>query len=455
MKKSTFLFAWMMLLASLFSTQASSSFAGGEGTVESPYKIETAVQLDSVRWHMDSHFILMNDIDLSAAGYPVFRPLGKRESTEPSNSFTAFNGTFDGQGHVISGINIIYAGNYVGLFAVVGGEIRNLGVKGTVNHNGNGGGLLAGYLGQTTVAVLENCFAEGTVVQAGDAVTNGQAAVLCGVETKTNSIIKNCYAAGSVSSTSTYVGGITGRVMNAGGMLMNCYSTADVTGTDYVGGITGQIYGNNVNYTYATGKVTGSSNVGGITGNVVANSGTTGHIAANTSISAASAPVGRVTGGLAGTVEAIYGLSGMDIKLNGVAQGVTSNIYSKDGGNVSLEDLQSSDFYENEIGWDFETDWTMPATAGLPILKWQTGGSGSGISPVSENSVTAFFYGNLLHIREIKAPNSIKVFTLTGQLVKTAENVTGDTVFIIPGKGIYIVALASPNHTQTIKVIHK
>lgn len=49
-------------------------FAGGEGTEASPYVIETAAQLDSVREHLSAHFILMADIDLSA--YESWAPIG-------------------------------------------------------------------------------------------------------------------------------------------------------------------------------------------------------------------------------------------------------------------------------------------------------------------------------------------------------------------------------------------
>lgn len=452
MKKSTLLITAIVFMASLCMAQ-STSFAGGEGTVENPYKIETAVQLDSVRWHMDNHFILMNNIDLSTSGYPVWLPLGKRESTEPSNSFTSFNGTFDGRGHVISGINMVYAGNYVGLFAVVGGEVRNLGVKGTLNHNGNAGGLLAGYVGQTTIAIIENCYAEGTVIQAGSSVTNGQAAVLVGVTTKTSSILRNCYSSGSVNGSSTYVGGITGRILNAGATLMNCYSSAEVKGTDYVGGVVGQIYGNNVHYTYATGKVEGNSYVGGITGNVVANSGTTGHVAMNSSISAVADPVGRVSGGIAGTVESVYGLSSIDIKLNGVSKGVTNNIYDKDGGNVSLEDLQTSDFYENDLGWDFENDWKMPDVTGFPLLKWQANNV-SGYEPEDENIIKTFFQGNLLHVQNINAPSNVSIYSTSGQLIKSAKNISNSTVFILPESGVYLIHLNTSNKIYTTKVVH-
>ncbi|GHU71428.1 hypothetical protein FACS189413_13130 [Bacteroidia bacterium] len=444
-----------MLFVSSYA-DVSTSFAGGEGTKENPYKIETAVQLDSVRWHMTEHFVLMNDINLETSGYPVFRGLGKRDTSEPSNSFTSFNGSFDGQGHVISGVNMIGAGNYYGLFAVIGGEVRNLGVEGTLQLNGASAGLLAGYLGQDGFpSIIENCYAKGTVVIAGDHATTGQAAVLLGVQTKAHSILRNCYSEGEVSNTAyTYSGGIVGRVMNAGGTLENCYSTANIKGGDHVGGITGSVNGNNVNYTYATGRVEGNANVGGVIGTVAINSATSGHIAANASISAATDPVGRVAGNIAGTVADVYGLKNMEIKKNGVSISVSSNLYDKDGLTTDLAVLQDVELYEDEIGWDFEGVWTMPETAGFPIFQWQTSGE-TAIASASTNDTKAFFQGNLLHIQELSAPTDVSVYSVAGQLIKSIKSLTGSTVIIVPHTGVYIVKLASNEQTKAIKVINQ
>ena len=44
-------------------------FAGGAGTQENPYQIETPEQLDQIRNHLDRHFILTRDINLDVAPY--------------------------------------------------------------------------------------------------------------------------------------------------------------------------------------------------------------------------------------------------------------------------------------------------------------------------------------------------------------------------------------------------
>lgn len=43
-------------------------FAGGSGTREDPYLIETADQLNAIRYGLDRHYKLIADIDLSTWG---------------------------------------------------------------------------------------------------------------------------------------------------------------------------------------------------------------------------------------------------------------------------------------------------------------------------------------------------------------------------------------------------
>ncbi len=89
-------------------------FAGGTGTPEDPYRIETADQLDSVRDYPEDHFLLVKDLDLEAWG-----------NWAPINDFS---GSFDGGDHCISGLRISSIdGFYAGLFGSAGsGNIRAL-----------------------------------------------------------------------------------------------------------------------------------------------------------------------------------------------------------------------------------------------------------------------------------------------------------------------------------------
>lgn len=73
------------------------AFAGGNGSVENPYQIATAEQLDAVRNNLNANYKLVADIDLSS--YEAWKPIGK-------NSENAFAGTFDGDNHTISNLKI-------------------------------------------------------------------------------------------------------------------------------------------------------------------------------------------------------------------------------------------------------------------------------------------------------------------------------------------------------------
>ena len=72
------------------------NFAGGKGTLEEPYQIKTAEQLDNLRNFEDggcqNHYCLMNDIDLSE-----FLE-GKNEGWLP---ITSFCGHLHGNGYKI------------------------------------------------------------------------------------------------------------------------------------------------------------------------------------------------------------------------------------------------------------------------------------------------------------------------------------------------------------------
>ena len=87
-------------------------FAGGSGTLEDPYLIQTAEQLNAVRKGPTNHYKLIADIDLSKWGNWV--PIGctaaygfmERWDKAEKGAFS-FSGSLDGDGHVISGMQIV------------------------------------------------------------------------------------------------------------------------------------------------------------------------------------------------------------------------------------------------------------------------------------------------------------------------------------------------------------
>ena len=73
--------------------------------------------------------------------------------SNPWTPISTFKGTFDGNGHVVSGLYIA-SGSTVGFFgAVNGGTIKNLVVRGSVTGTSN----VAGVVGDLTAGQIINC----------------------------------------------------------------------------------------------------------------------------------------------------------------------------------------------------------------------------------------------------------------------------------------------------------
>lgn len=121
--------------------------------------------------------VLTNDIDMTGVKWT---PIGTKDS--------AFKGEFDGQGHVITNLNVNDPSlEYAGLFGYVSkfsnpATIKNLGVFGEFS----GGEYVGGIAGYSENSEITNCFFIGTV--SGTTATNGIAN-----EDTIGDTIENCY----------------------------------------------------------------------------------------------------------------------------------------------------------------------------------------------------------------------------------------------------------------------
>ncbi|MEK0317485.1 immunoglobulin-like domain-containing protein, partial [Cohnella sp. 56] len=233
------------------TANAAGTAMAGAGTVNDPYIITDADQLDSVRLKLGSSYKLANDIDLSS--YSNWEPIGN--STNAS-----FKGRLDGAGHTITGLTINRPGEqYVGLFGLLDspGKIENLklvnvNVTGDTDIGGVGGlvGKIYGTLSYISVS--------GQVAGTRN---------VGGIVGDNYGKVSNCFSSVKVTGTGvgTYIGGISGYGNN-NTLIENSYATGDVTGIGSVGGIIGRHFQGKVVNSYATGKVSGSSKLGGIIG---------------------------------------------------------------------------------------------------------------------------------------------------------------------------------------------
>lgn len=270
-----------------------------------------------------------------------------------------FSGTFEGDGHSISGLNVDASTNSAGLFGYVkDGKVHNLRVSGTVTTTeDNAGGITGSLIGGT----VENCIFDGTV--SGKGYVGG----IAGSTGKSQSItgqIAGCHTKGNVTAT-VVAGGIAGANFDI--TITNCYSEAEVTATNMAaGGIAGQNNGSAITHCYATGAISTKERGGGIVGYSY-RSTVTDCIALNPSIKRTSGTdvnFGRIVGNKdSGTVTNCGAFSGMTIKdANGSFTGGSTSVA---GDNLSREQCLTQTPYTTRgfttaNGWAFNsgTTWT-------------------------------------------------------------------------------------------------
>ena len=220
-----------VLVVSLLPVMA---LADGEpAQVDGVYQIGTAAEMkwfaDAVNAEMEKEAglvtmdaVLTADIDLGGAEWTPI-------AGATAYVTYAYAGTFDGQGHSVTGLSVS-GGSNLGLFGIVnGGTIKNVRVSGTVT----GSSYVGGVVGKIQTGTVENCSMSGSV---------------------------------TANAKTAYAGGIVGGFNAAGATVSGCVNTASVTGTN-AGGILGQsTKKGTVEYCYNTGAISGTTREGGIAG---------------------------------------------------------------------------------------------------------------------------------------------------------------------------------------------
>ena len=195
-------------------------------------------------------YILMNDIDMADATLGLAQqPIGSEY--EHASYFT---GTFDGNDHTISGINIKSSAQWTGLFGYAyNAIIKNLTIYGSIESTyaigdksvraSSGCGVI-GYLnGKSTITGVCN-FADVTAL--------GTAGGIIGYayENRTSEcsiLVKNCKNYANITSNNTVNndGASTGGIIGASNAhtfnikISGCYNIGTISGKRYVGGILG------------------------------------------------------------------------------------------------------------------------------------------------------------------------------------------------------------------------
>lgn len=308
-----------------------SGTSGKWGSETNPYVISTTIHLENLSGIVNGTQIALNTIVGSDGGAVTADDVVATDNTYAncyfvvtanitvSSSFERiakdnshyFKGNFNGQNHIIGGLNC-------GLFGYVGGgTFKDLTLQGSVTSNTSDyyGGLI-GYATNITVsgvtneivlatsnsyvggligfcqnATIENCHNKANVSGIGNV---GGIVGFTGDLEKVGfgSHITNCTNSGDISATGNYVGGIVGwardtyftDVVNSGdiktsgntvggissrvcgGSVNNAQNSGNVEGTDFVGGITGHLSWATITNVSNSGKIIGNDYVGGLVG---------------------------------------------------------------------------------------------------------------------------------------------------------------------------------------------
>lgn len=231
----------------------------GEGSQASPYLIRTASDWMALATYVkdnkdtfeDKFIRLEEDIDLSSE---AFQSLW-------ADNVTYFMGTFDGQGHRVSGIDATLSGTYGGVFGTIGtaGHVTDLTLAGKISSQSVTSGVFAGRsYGTMTRCVNEVTFVSNRPAAGGivgrafsgarfiECINKAPVSGMTNVggiagTTEMNILFESCGNEAPVSGTGNNIGGIVG--MPYPSTFTDCYNKADfnISGTvTYVGGIVGQ-----------------------------------------------------------------------------------------------------------------------------------------------------------------------------------------------------------------------
>ncbi|MBQ8212981.1 MAG: MBL fold metallo-hydrolase [Clostridia bacterium] len=193
--------------------------------------------------------------DTAPSSYHAWTPIG-------NDANFCFKGSFDGNGHTISGIYYVTDGTFNGLFRFVGGNavIKNLGLVNSCFVNTRNdvyfGALIGRVIGASTEANKANVWVSGCYVDATLVSTNtglvyiGGIVCMVGRDGYTNLTVKESVFAGSIISASTSAdseyGGIVGRVGVNGNTLPfevtveDCANYGTIPERPYSGGLVGR-----------------------------------------------------------------------------------------------------------------------------------------------------------------------------------------------------------------------
>ncbi len=354
------------------SHTAATAFAGGSGTESDPFQISEAGHLVLLHemlekeekennfddTYVKGYYILTADISLNdTSDFESWSTNAPQYGWEPIGtgvSVNSFAGVLDGNGHKISGMFIdADSGNaqaYYGLFAEMGGTVKNLTVEQSYICVSGGQatvGTVAGSTSYSDQAVIENCQVSSEIRLYDHCEAGGI------VGSASDSTVADCSYAGTLTqldSADSFIGGIcgtNGSIQGNANGIKDCTFTGTISGKGVSGGIVGS--GSNVKNCVNQGSVS-ADRAGGIIGTVVT-AGTNLEITAaqinvescvnegNVSgTSIASGIIGQVTADESEIATSVIGCENKGaVNCDKVAAGIIGNLSVQRSGKITVE----------------------------------------------------------------------------------------------------------------------
>ena len=236
----------LVLAVSLLPTAA---WAAGTDAVDVPIEISSEEELKDFRTRVNNGekslcAKLTADITLTDEWEPI---------SNVAFPADAFAGTFDGNGHTISGLSITTQAANQGLFGLINGAtIQNLKVNGTVSCGTKNN--IGGIVGKMQAGTISQCSYSGSV-------TGGYAGGIVGALNSNSVTIQNCSNTANING--TIAGGILGY-WRTRATVENCYNTGKIVGSSKAAGIAGQLNTGTIRSCYNSGNITSKGDKGGI-----------------------------------------------------------------------------------------------------------------------------------------------------------------------------------------------
>ncbi|MDD2627457.1 MAG: GLUG motif-containing protein [Clostridia bacterium] len=229
---------------------------------------------------VDKKYIQVNNIDLSiySSGKGWEPILYKNIETNETYNFA---GIYDGNNYKISNLHINNEerkSEQVGLFGRVGSQEKTVEIKNTILDNVNIINTKDSSFTGVLVGMIYGNNTNITNVSASGKITNNEASTVGGLigaiyslqyDSQANINVLECATSITITGNGTTVGGLIGRCApsdNYTTKIINCYTTADVTGGIQVAGLIAHFDGKNtiLKDCYNTGMISGIKGVGGL-----------------------------------------------------------------------------------------------------------------------------------------------------------------------------------------------